>query len=73
MQTFTMLCFSDLPDSPSEPRENHPLVDLASELIAKLNEKYAGQGMGSFFLFHRHRVTTREKDSGWDGSVSAAN
>ncbi|MFZ0420339.1 MAG: glucoamylase family protein [Candidatus Sulfotelmatobacter sp.] len=47
---------SDLPDSPSEPRENHPLVDLASELIAKLNEKYAGQGMGSFFLFHRHRV-----------------
>jgi hypothetical protein len=47
---------SDLPDSPSEPRENHPLVDLASELIAKLNEKYAGQGTGSFFLFHRHRV-----------------
>jgi hypothetical protein len=47
---------SDLPDSPSEPREDHPLIDLASELIAKLNEKYGSEGMGTFFLFHRHRV-----------------
>jgi cyclic beta-1,2-glucan synthetase len=47
---------SDLPDSPSEPREDSPLVDLASDLIQKLNEKYAAEGMGTFFLFHRHRV-----------------
>jgi cyclic beta-1,2-glucan synthetase len=47
---------SDMPDSPFEPRENHALVDLASDLIATLNEKYAAQGTGSFFLFHRHRV-----------------
>jgi cyclic beta-1,2-glucan synthetase len=47
---------SDLPDSPSEPREDSALVDLAADLIRKLNQKYAGQGMGSFFLFHRHRV-----------------
>jgi hypothetical protein len=47
---------SDLPDSPSEPREDDPLVDLASDLIRGLNDKYAGHGMGTFFLFHRHRV-----------------
>jgi cyclic beta-1,2-glucan synthetase len=47
---------SDLPDSPAEPREDSPLVDLASELIRGLNEKYAAERMGSFFLFHRHRV-----------------
>jgi hypothetical protein len=47
---------SDLPDSPAQPRETHVLVDLASDLIAKLNEKYAGEGMGAFYLFHRHRV-----------------
>ena len=47
---------SDLPDSPSEPRENDALIDLTSDLIRDLNEKYAGQGMGFFYLFHRHRV-----------------
>ncbi|MGA7047202.1 MAG: glucoamylase family protein, partial [Candidatus Sulfotelmatobacter sp.] len=47
---------SDLPDSPSEPREDNTLVNLASDLIRKLNDKYGGQGMGSFFLFHRHRI-----------------
>jgi hypothetical protein len=47
---------SDLPDSPFEPREDSILVDLAADLVLRLNEKYAGEGMGSFFLFHRHRV-----------------
>ena len=47
---------SDLPDSASQPRENDPLVDLASALIRELNKKYAGEGRGSFFLFHRHRI-----------------
>ncbi|MGC2258883.1 MAG: glucoamylase family protein [Candidatus Sulfotelmatobacter sp.] len=47
---------SDLPDSPFEPREDNILVDLAADLVRRLNEKYAGEGMGSFFLFHRHRV-----------------
>jgi len=47
---------TDLPDSPWEPREDNSLVDLCSDLIRGLNEKYAGQGMGSFFLFHRRRV-----------------
>jgi cyclic beta-1,2-glucan synthetase len=47
---------TDLPDSPSEPREENVLVDLASDLVGRLNQKYSGQGKGNFFLFHRHRV-----------------
>jgi cyclic beta-1,2-glucan synthetase len=48
---------TDQPDSAYQPREdNAPLVDLAARLIGELNEKYADEGMGTFFLFHRHRV-----------------
>jgi cyclic beta-1,2-glucan synthetase len=59
---------TDLPDSHSEPREGDPLVDLCAELVGGLNEKYAGHGMGSFLLFHRHRVyNPREKVwMGWE-------
>ena len=59
---------SDLPDSPSEPREDDFLVDLCSELIGGLNEKYAEHGMGSFFLFHRHRVYNPREEvwMGWE-------
>ena len=47
---------TDLPDSPSEPREDGALVDMCSELVRKLAEKYAEKKMGSFFLFHRDLV-----------------
>src|SRR6202051_1253103 len=47
---------TDLPDSPSEPDEDNALVELASTLIRRLNEKYAEQAAGSFFMLHRHRV-----------------
>jgi hypothetical protein len=47
---------TDLPDSPSEPREDGALVEMCSELVRKLAEKYAEKGMGSFFLFHRNLV-----------------
>ena len=59
---------TDLPDSSEQTREDDPLVDLCSELIRGLNEKYAGQRMGSFLLFHRHRVyNPREKVwMGWE-------
>jgi cyclic beta-1,2-glucan synthetase len=59
---------TDLPDSPAEPLEDNSLVDLAAELICRLNEKYAEQGMGSFFLLHRHRVyNARERLwMGWE-------
>ncbi len=59
---------TDLPDSREPAREDSPLVDLCSELIGKLNGKYAGQPVGKFFLFHRHRVyNPREKAwMGWE-------
>ncbi len=48
---------TDMPDSAFQPREDTaPLVDLAARLIRELNEKYADERMGTFFLFHRHRV-----------------
>jgi cyclic beta-1,2-glucan synthetase len=59
---------TDLPDSHEPVREDNPLVDLCAELIRELNERYVGQRMGSFFLFHRHRVyNTRERVwMGWE-------
>ena len=59
---------TDLPDSRSEPREDDPLVDLCAELIGGLNEKYAGRGMGTFLLFHRHRVYNPREEvwMGWE-------
>jgi cyclic beta-1,2-glucan synthetase len=47
---------TDLPDSPEKPPANNPLVDLCAELIRGLNEKYAGEKAGSFFVLHRHPV-----------------
>jgi cyclic beta-1,2-glucan synthetase len=59
---------TDLPDSREPAREDNPLITLCSDLIQELNEKYASQNMGSFFLFHRHRVyNPREKSwMGWE-------
>ena len=59
---------TDLPDSHEPPEEDGPLVDLCSQLIRELNEKYAGQRMGSFFLFHRRReYNARERAwMGWE-------
>src|SRR5450755_3335415 len=59
---------TDLPDSREPAREDNPLITLCSDLIHELNEKYASQNMGSFFLFHRHRVyNPREKSwMGWE-------
>ncbi len=59
---------SDLPDAPEQTREDDPLINFCSDLIGKLNEKYAGREMGSFFLVHRHRVyNPREKVwMGWE-------
>jgi cyclic beta-1,2-glucan synthetase len=57
---------SDLADSDQPASEESPLIDLCASLIRELNDKYAGRGMGSFFLLHRHRIyNPREK--GWMG------
>jgi hypothetical protein len=65
------ICFAlltDLPDTREPAREDSPLVTLCGDLIRELNEKYARQGMGSFFLFHRHRVYNPRERSwmGWE-------
>ena len=59
---------TDLPDSPARPREDDALVDLCAQLIQQLNQKYAGEETGSFFLFHRHRIyNPRERMwMGWE-------
>jgi len=59
---------TDLPDSPEEPRDDNSLVDLCSDLITRLNEKYAGSGMGSFLLLHRRRVYNPREElwMGWE-------
>ncbi|HET6176702.1 MAG TPA: glucoamylase family protein [Candidatus Sulfotelmatobacter sp.] len=59
---------TDLPDSREPAREDSPLITLCSTLIRELNEKYSREEMGSFLLFHRHRVyNPREKAwMGWE-------
>lgn len=59
---------TDLPDSAEPAREDSPLIHLCADLVHELNHKYASQGMGSFFMFHRHRVyNPREKSwMGWE-------
>jgi cyclic beta-1,2-glucan synthetase len=59
---------TDLADSQVPPHQDDPLVHLCEKLIGQLNEKYAGQGAGSFFMFHRHRVyNPRERMwMGWE-------
>ena len=47
---------TDMPDSAEAPNEEDPLVELAARLIRELNEKYEGNGCGTFCLFHRHRI-----------------
>jgi len=59
---------TDLPDSPVPAHEDDPLVELCSQLIKGLNEKYGGEKDGGFLLLHRHRVyNPREKVwMGWE-------
>jgi hypothetical protein len=59
---------TDLPDSREPSPEDNPLVDYCAQLVRELNERYAGQGPGSFLLFHRHRVyNPRERVwMGWE-------
>lgn len=59
---------TDLADSAEQPREDDPLVELCGKLIRELNRKYAGQGGGTFSMFHRHRVFNRREGvwMGWE-------
>ena len=59
---------TDLPDTREPAREDSPLITLCADLIRDLNDKYASHAMGSFFLFHRHRVYNPRERSwmGWE-------
>ena len=57
---------SDLSDSDHPADEDNALVTLCSKLISELNERYASQNAGSFFLLHRHRVYN-PRERGWMG------
>ena len=59
---------TDLPDSHEPAREDNPLIDLCSKLIKELNAKYESQHMGSFFMFHRHRIYNHRERlwMGWE-------
>jgi cyclic beta-1,2-glucan synthetase len=46
---------SDLPDSDRQFDRWESLVGLAKNLVRELDAKYAPQGQGRFFLFHRNR------------------
>ncbi len=57
---------SDLPDSREPAPEDNELVEVCSNLITELNERYGAKKAGTFFHLHRHRVyNPREK--GWMG------
>ncbi len=65
------LHFALLTDSPDSSRpldDKDYLVGLCSQLIQNLNQKYAKQGKGSFFLFHRQSRYNPAEDTwmGWE-------
>ena len=59
---------TDLADSAEQPREDDPLVELCGSLVRDLNRKYAHRGVGTFGMFHRHRVYNRREGVwiGWE-------
>lgn len=47
---------SDLPDSTRQFDETESLVEFACRLLQELDDKYACENKGRFFLFHRNRL-----------------
>src|SRR5262252_811584 len=47
---------TDPPDAPTQFDKRDELGPECARLIEKLNQRYAGQGRGTFFLFHRNRT-----------------
>ena len=47
---------TDPPDAGQQFDDKDKLADSCSHLIDAMNAKYAAEGKGSFFLFHRHRA-----------------
>ncbi|MFZ0967498.1 MAG: glucoamylase family protein [Candidatus Acidiferrales bacterium] len=59
---------TDLPDSNTRFDDHDVLTGLCSELIRALNDKYAHEGRGSFFHFHRPRMFNQAEGvwMGWE-------
>jgi len=59
---------SDLPDSMQQFDEKESLVELACRLLRDLDDKYACQKRGRFFLFHRNRLYNSAEQlwMGWE-------
>ncbi len=61
---------TDLPDIETRPldEDTNPLALLAAQCVEELNQKYAGQNGGSFFLLHRHRIFNARQGvwMGWE-------
>jgi hypothetical protein len=59
---------TDPPDAPAQFDKRDELAQECAGLIEQLNSRYAGQGRGSFFLFHRDRTfnTVEKLWMGWE-------
>jgi hypothetical protein len=59
---------TDSVDSPGGPNDADPLIRLCSQLIERLNRKYAPQARGSFFHFHRKQIFCASENTwmGWE-------
>jgi cyclic beta-1,2-glucan synthetase len=59
---------TDPPDAAQPFDERDQLANACAELIDGLNAKYAPEGKGSFFLFHRHRSYNKSEGiwMGWE-------
>ena len=63
------ICYAlltDLPDTAEPSGESDKRVDLAIQLIDELNDRYADEPYGGFYLFHRHRVYN-PREGAWMG------
>jgi len=59
---------TDLPDSTQQFDEKESLVELSAQLVRELDEKYAHEDRGRFFLLHRNRTYNQAEDlwMGWE-------
>lgn len=59
---------TDPPDSMQQFDEKDELVKYAAGLINELNQKYAADGQGTFYLFHRDRTYNPSEQTwmGWE-------
>ena len=57
---------TDEPDSEQLRSEKAHLLELCSQLVRELNERYRHQGKGGFLLFHRYPVFN-ESEGAWMG------